>query len=277
VEEGYAELIRVHRDRAIMVRRLAGPGNGPHHLGVLMEELLAAGGPERAAAFLGQGVPDPREAMGSAAETGLPLVPARDRELCRIPGAVAARYVGRATGPDLLPDRVHAHRRRASRRVTALFSSVAVLLLAAAAGLELWGLNRELTAVQAAREAIAPDVAQLMAVRGLTDDVLRRLDVLERVDNSRPAWSMVVADVAEHLPRDAYLTSFRVLADTLSLDGTAHDAAGAIEGLRGARRLRDVNPDAPIQRQLQIGGQHTERFSVTARLRAPQPRAEGEP
>jgi hypothetical protein len=182
------------------------------------------------------------------------------------PEALAARYAARAAGPELLPDRFHARRRRAAGRITVGLGALAVLQVAVAAALHLWGIHRELDAVAAARLAIRAQVAQVAEVRTLLADVEDQLAALGAAERTAVPWTLVIADVAAVVPADAYLTSLRVRGDTLRVDGSAVSAGGALAGLRTSAWLSGVHADGPFQQVIREGLPPEERFSVQGRV-----------
>jgi hypothetical protein len=141
-------------------------------------------------------------------------------------------------------------------------------MLLLSAGLELWGVKRELAAVEEERRAIRGVVAEAIELRQTVEGIQDRLDGLAVAEATSSRWSGVIADVADHLPADAHLISLRGAADTLVLEGVATRAAGAFEGLRGAPGVTGVRAEAPIRQESQDGGATVERFSLGARLAA---------
>jgi hypothetical protein len=181
-------------------------------------------------------------------------------ELLAAAGATLVR------GGELIPEPIRLERlRRAARLSLRLLAGAAAMLLLSA-GLELWGVKRELAAVEDERRAVRGVVAQAIELRQTVEGIQGRLDGLAVAEATASRWSGVIADVADHLPADAHLISLRGAADTLVLEGVANRAAGAFEGLRGAPGVIGVRAEAPIRQESQDSGATVERFSLGARL-----------
>lgn len=179
--------------------------------------------------------------------------------------ALAAGFAPRVRAPQILPDRLHQARRREARRVTYRRLAAAVALLAGAAAVELWGTQRELDAVLERRQALRAQVDRVMAEREAILAVNDRLRTLAELESTAPAWSALIAALAERLPRDAYLTAFRSRADSVVLQGVASRAVGVFEAVQKAPGVAGVRAEAPIRQELRDGGTAVERFVLAAR------------
>jgi hypothetical protein len=206
------------------------------------------------------------EVAGALAESGLTVQRLND------PEASAAVGAWDASGPELLPERIHAARRQRATRLAMRLGAAALALLVASAGLDWWGARRELAAVVARRAALRGAVAAALAHQDTLDDLLARHDGLERAERSALRWSEVLADFSDYLPRDAYLAAFRGRGDSVGLEGIAQRAAGVFAALQRAPRVAGVRADAPIRQEAaRTGAPPVERFAVTARLSEPRP------
>ncbi|HEX2202757.1 MAG TPA: PilN domain-containing protein [Longimicrobium sp.] len=74
--------------------------------------------------------------------------------------------------------------------------------------------------------------------------------------------------MAEHLPRDSYLTSFRAEGDSIVMEGQAPRASRVFDALRGVPGITGVRVAAPVRRDFPEGGAPVERFVLSARLGA---------
>jgi hypothetical protein len=188
--------------------------------------------------------------------------------------AVLAASGAPAARAELLPDPIRLARARRERRLsTRLVTATAAMLLLSAA-LELWGAHRALRQVQSDRAAIRPLVAQAMDIRQEVEGVQDRLRALAAAESGASRWTAVIADVADHLPKDAYLLSLRGASDSLVLEGVAQRAAGVFESLRDAPRVVAVRAEAPIRQESQDSAAPVERFILGARLAAVRDTAE---
>lgn len=179
---------------------------------------------------------------------------------------IAARFAADPTAGLLRSEEARrasaARNRRWARR--ALLAAAALFL--ASAGLEIWGLHRELDAVRARRDEIRPAVVEAMAARDAMTAVTDRLATLDSADRAAPRWSTVIAALAEQLPRDAYLSAFRATADTIRLEGTAAQATGVFEALQRAPWMTSVRAEAPIRQESDASGGSAERFALAAQI-----------
>src|SRR6266480_6458821 len=71
------------------------------------------------------------------------------------PLVVAAQYARGTTTFELCSERTHAARQRVARRVSAVMAAAAAACLVLAAGIDFWGLGRQLAAVRARRAGLA--------------------------------------------------------------------------------------------------------------------------
>ncbi len=154
-----------------------------------------------------------------------------------------------------------------------MLATLCAALLTMAVGFHLWGLKRELNAVAEQREALRSKVAQVVEIRDAITSVGARLAAFSDAEAGAPQWSGAIADLADYLPRDAYVTAFRTRADTLLIEGVAMQAAGVFHALRQAPRFTNVQPAGPIQQQMREGAPPVERFIIRAQWRplAPAP------
>jgi hypothetical protein len=201
-----------------------------------------------------------------AEEEIVPVTPARDVWLSTEPAAAAAVFAARGGSLNLLPERMYDRARRRARRATVALGAAAGLLLAAAGGIEWWGLQREMHAVRAQRAAIRPHVERVSAVQDVLTQVNTDLAMLVSLESDAPRWSGVLITVADHLPRDAHLSAFRARADTVVLEGMARDASGVFEAMQHASGVSTVRADSPIRRELRDGQPVVERFALRAHV-----------
>jgi hypothetical protein len=182
------------------------------------------------------------------------------------PEAMAAAFATRASGPEIVTADAFARRERIARGVVRRLTGIAAGLALLAAGLAWWGTWREVTALRAAREAHAPAVARALAVRERVTRLDERLAALDPSRSTNPAWSRVVADLAEHLPPTAFLTAFRGAGDSVSLEGYAREAGPVLEALRQAPAVAALRATAPIRREGGPGDAAVDRFVLGLRL-----------
>ncbi len=182
------------------------------------------------------------------------------------PGHLAARWVERTAGTELIPNPVRERRVTRARRVTLALGAAAAVFVAMAASAELWGARRQLRALEQERTSIRAEVEAAVAEREVLLELTGRLNTLSTAETTAPRWSNVLASVAQHLPEDAHLLAFRASADSLFLEGLADRAAGVFEAMQAAPDILGVRARAPIRRELLSGNRAIERFALGAQL-----------
>jgi Tfp pilus assembly protein PilN len=171
--------------------------------------------------------------------------------------------LARPSAPLLLPPALLAARaRRAARRTVAMAAASAVLL-AGAAGLHLWGLRRELNAVQARRGEIASSVAKAREMSGSVEGVRARLESIASLERDAAAWTEEIAALAAALPDSAHLRTLAVDSTGLRLAGLARSASAVVPALEAHPRFSRVSLAAPVRFEQGDAG---ERFDVVAQL-----------
>lgn len=260
------ELMRVSRGSPQLVRRVRSGGQVAVRVTeVLRDVQRAAGATDEPAAVFGS--TDFREELLAGLESaGIERLRIADEEVVDSAEPLAAAYAACADRTELLPERVHVARRRSARRLAAALSSAAAALFIVAAGLELWGAQRELNAVMSQRDAIRSEVDRAMGGRDVLLGINGRLAILSSLEETAPRWAGVLSAVAAHLPEDAYLTAFRAQGDSLILEGVADRAADVFQAMQSAPGVVGVRAEAPIRRELRDGERPVERFTLGARL-----------
>lgn len=157
-------------------------------------------------------------------------------------------------------------RRRATKRLSVTCVGAAALCLLLAAGVDYWGLQRELASLKERRHALAPTVAAAMQLRDSIAGATELTHTLERLDMTAPSWSSLFSDLADDLPRDAHIATFEARRDSLAITGVALEAGGVLQGLERIARLTRIHPDGPIRQDLTAAGVVREHFRFSAQL-----------
>jgi Tfp pilus assembly protein PilN len=179
---------------------------------------------------------------------------------------VAALFAGASMGPSLASESVRSAWRDRARQVTRIVAGAAVVLYVLAAAIELWGVHRELAAVQAQRAAIRPQVSATLIGRSSLEDAYQRLAAIAAAQRSAPHWAPMLAELSARLPEDAYLTTVRTRGDSLVVDGLAASASKVFTAIDASPRLAGVRAPAPVRRQAPEGEDPMERFTLAATL-----------
>lgn len=187
------------------------------------------------------------------------------------PMVAAATFATPDDGLTLRTEDVAELRARAGRRLTLSIIGATVALLIAAALMELWGLKRELAAVQAERAGLKPQLESTLSGRSTFEASNRKLASLYAAHREAPYLSGVIASVTDALPEGAYLLSFRARRDTLVLDGLAKSSGEAFAAIEAIPELANVKSVGGVQRQLQDDGTALEHFTIQGRMLLPIP------
>jgi hypothetical protein len=159
------------------------------------------------------------------------------------PAAMAAygAVLMREDAPALLPQPVRRDRQRRIRRRVGALAAAAVVMLSVSAGLHLWDLRRELEAVAASRQVLAPRVSEILELRRSLHTVNTIVDGVAKFEESAVHWTPVMAALAEALPESAYLVSMTADGIELRLAGVAEVASLIVPALEASPLLREVS------------------------------------
>lgn len=226
---------------------------------------LADGGP---VVILGAG--DARVTLETSLRSGSVSSDTSTLDLRNGPSEDAAVLAARHAGSGVLA-LVSAGERQAvmrrERRVGRLLWAVAALLFLLAGAFKMWGVHRELKAVQVERADLHAEVTVALAGMQRLEDLQSTVLVLDSLERSAPAWAGLVVELTEHLPRHAHLSMLRAGSDKLIIEGVATDATSVFAALRRVHGVRDVNAQNPIRRERWPGrDEAAEHFSLAARL-----------
>src|SRR5690606_27761302 len=120
---------------------------------------------------------------------------------------------------ELITDDVRAARTRRSRRFAARVAAAGLLMVVGAAGIETWGIRRELHAVRERRAELSAAVSATAAARTVAFDLAERVTWAASAEEDAPRWSARIADIALQMPADAYLLAVRAEGDTMTIEG----------------------------------------------------------
>jgi hypothetical protein len=181
----------------------------------------------------------------------------------------AAQFAGSERGPVLRGEEAVAVERVRARRAAWSVAAAAVGVLALSAGVELWGVHRQLRMVREERERLRPQIASTMVGRTTVDATSRSLAALATIERESPHWSSIITTLSEAITSDAYLTAIRARKDSLIVDGLAEHASRVFDALQRSKAVDDVKSAAPVRREMQDDGTALDRFTIAARLPAP--------
>ncbi|HEV8445254.1 MAG TPA: PilN domain-containing protein [Gemmatimonadaceae bacterium] len=229
------------------------------------------GGPSARAGVLGATGPA-RELSAALASFGLSAARAGDTgSASDRPDVLAARFAGSSVGPALRGEDSVALERAGARKAACIVAAAALVLFAAAAGIQLWGVRHQLAEVRAEREALRPQLAATMVGRTTVDATYKHLLALNQIESTAPRWSSVISTLSQSVPEEAYLTAIRARQDSVIVDGLAGHAARVFDAIERTRGFMDVKSAAPVRRELQEDGPALEHFTIAARVESVKP------
>ncbi len=144
--------------------------------------------------------------------------------------------------------------------------SLATVVLVAVLGVLLlvWGgsalvkdeLNRRHVRDELAR--VEPLVKEVKALQNESDNLRRQLKILT---GEEKRVTVLLKELSDVIPADAYLSSMNLRAGRLTLDGMAHSASDLIAALEKSKRFKNVTFTSPTTRS-----GDKDRFSLTAEV-----------
>jgi hypothetical protein len=185
------------------------------------------------------------------------------------PDLLAANFAGREVGPVLRTEDAVVVARAEAKKAAWLVAAGAAALLLLSAGVELWGVHRQLRLVREERARIRPQIAATMVGRTTVDATSRHLAMLNGVERNSPQWSAIITTLSQAITDDAYLTAVRARGDSLIIDGLAEHASRVFDALQKTKILADVKSAAPVRRELQEDGTALDHFTIAARIIPP--------
>jgi Tfp pilus assembly protein PilN len=124
------------------------------------------------------------------------------------------------------------------------------------------GLAKQFLDVRQVRTELAQLEPRVREVRRQQDEIntlSKQLDTLNRGQDRR--LTMLLQELSDVIPADAYLTSFTLRGKRITIDGFARSASDIITALEKARHFKDVSFTSPTTR---TGDK--ERFAIVAEV-----------
>jgi hypothetical protein len=168
--------------------------------------------------------------------------------------------------PPLLPPSLWAERAARLRRRGRLLWAQAAAVAALAAGVHLWGLDRERAAVQAARAAERPGAAAAIAFRARQEEASEQLEAIARIAGSSAGWAEAIGTLASSLPDTAYVTMLSGDGRVLRVSGRALAARTVVPALAATPLFRNAALLSPVRPVADDGGAGIEEFEVALTL-----------
>lgn len=249
-----AHLLRVERGDPVVARQVSGsdPSGVVKALGSGPGRVLVLAGSTEFEEFRGP--------LGAAGFT-----PVRDTgERSRVQ-EVTASFAGSAE-LELVPPSLASHRKEKGRRTAMALGAGAVALILATLGAQMWGVRRELEAVQAERASIRAEVAPLLLARDSLNGLVTQVQSMAELSSNSPVWTRSLVELAALLPMDTYLTGFFASGDTVEIEAAGAQAGEAIQALREAGLFQEIRLQGVVERDMEDGETVVERFRLWGRL-----------
>jgi Tfp pilus assembly protein PilN len=214
------------------------------------------------------GVLEPRRELAAALGLHGVSVSPPSGDLARTadaPDALAALFAESDAGPVLRSDDSVAVERERTRGVAWWIAACAAAVLVLAAGVQYWGVKRQLRQVQAERAQLRPQLSSTLIGQSTVNSAYAQLATLGGIDRAAPHWSTVIGAITTTIPEEAHLTALRTRDDSLVVDGLADHAARVFDALAKTRGLVEVKSAASVRRELQEQGGAKEHFTIAAR------------
>jgi general secretion pathway protein L len=141
-----------------------------------------------------------------------------------------------------------------------------VLVVLTAVLLVVWGASALVKDVMLRRqvstqlEAVEPQVKEVRALQNEIEGLQKELDILGAGQEARV--TQLFKELTELIPADAYLTTFSMRGDRITLDGQARSASDLITALEKSKRFKNVTFSSPTTK-----AGDKERFSLVAEVR----------
>jgi hypothetical protein len=122
----------------------------------------------------------------------------------------------------------------------------AVLLLCCAALVQLWGLKRQVAAIQAKRLQIKPLLQTTITGQELQNQTYNKLAGLVNAERGAPHWARAIYAITNHLPADSYVLGLRIAGDTVTIEGKGTNADDVLDNLFNVPGLTNVRNSTPV-------------------------------
>lgn len=196
--------------------------------------------------------------LGVLAESGARPLPLPFEEA----SAFAAAFAGAARGPSLTTEAWRAAARSRSRRVLLRRLTLAAGIVIVAAGTELWGIHRDLSAVREDRRRIAAAVSGALERREALEQAFAQVSAVGDLAGAGRRWSEELVALGQMLPGGAYLRGFAAEGDSITLYVVAGDGAAVFQALAAPAAVVDARLVAPIRRVERPGGSAAEEVAL---------------
>ena len=178
------------------------------------------------------------------------------------PALAAAHFAPLTEDLELVTEEARSNKEQNLQKLAVVLGGVAALFFLGGLGVQYWGLKNEKALLDARRDSVRVAVNQVIDTQNKIGSLGKPISGLDSVRAQTVRWSMVLSDIAQHLPKDAFITYVKAKGDTVVLQSKAKDAGEALQGLRRAPSLRDVQQAGQIRRELD-----TATFDVSALVR----------
>ncbi|MGV3710902.1 MAG: hypothetical protein ACO1Q7_18915 [Gemmatimonas sp.] len=207
--------------------------------------------------------------MGALAERGasVALPSTLPADVANDAAAFAAAFIVDVDTLIFRTEEMRAADRKRRNRVMYSIASAAAALFVASGVFLWWDVSRELEAVQAERLALKPQLRTTLLGRSSVETVSNQLQTLATNERESAHWSVILADITQHLPDEAHLTAFRGWADSVRFEGLAERAASIFAPLEKAESISGMKAAAAVRLEPQVDGSSLEKFTLIGKVR----------
>ncbi len=174
------------------------------------------------------------------------------KQVMTSPSLCAAHFAPLTEDLELVTQQARNTREASYNRLAVVLGGVAAAMFLGGLGAQYWGLEREVAFLQAKRDSIKTAVTQVRDAQRRIGTLGAPIGALDSLRSQTIKWSLVLEDIAAHLPADAYATSIRMKRDSVNVDGQGKDAGTALESLRASPSLMDVKQAGQIRRDAEL-------------------------
>ncbi|MZH47053.1 MAG: hypothetical protein F3739_08545, partial [Nitrospinae bacterium] len=183
-------------------------------------------------------------------ETEVSTIPLKAPDSVRVPGSFSASLTSLGLGmrelkkqkieTNLLPEELQSKRKRSNPKVTLALAATVVLLLAGWFANKVIYSNKALGSLDKQLNEIKGQVAGLEKIDLEYESLKQYVDILSAISKQYPDKLPVLDELSRTLPRDTWLTHFKVKQDGIEIKGFTPVASKLIPILEKSKTFKDA-------------------------------------
>ena len=187
-----------------------------------------------------------------------------EEKLSHALGLALSGYQASIHKMDMQPGRVKKKRKKDELVRTGVLALAIIFLSFAFSVASVWRDEARLEDVQLGLASIEGRVTAARELKREYEDLARRVDTLNDLQADKPHWLVILKNLSEAIPEDAWLTLLEMKqGEPLRISGQASSAATLIPLLENSLYLKNVKFEAPTTTR-DLGGEEVETFRITA-------------